>query len=135
MPLIYSTELHLYFLSHFTLYNYWLEKRTKAQLPQPLFGRTWRAPIFFWTANGATKVGCHLFRNHYTYKIAIFYIENFDQKSCFVRFFHEWKIHNLTFLVKILSLEIYIFFKWDWKVTKIWHLISHRIWKLWKRYI
>ena len=57
---------------------------------------------------------------------------NFDEKSCFVVFFHEWnewKNPQFNFLSQNLSLERN-FFKWDGKVTKIWHLLFHRIWKI-----
>ena len=55
---------------------------------------------------------------------------NFDWKSCFVVFFlewNEWKNPQLNFSCQNLSLERN-FFKWDGKVTKIWHLLFHRIW-------
>ena len=61
------------------------------------------------------------------FEIVIFYIE----KSCFVVFFHEWnecKNPQLNFLSQNLSIECN-FFKWDGKVTKIKHLLLHRIWK------
>ena len=56
---------------------------------------------------------------------------NFDKKSCFVVFFHEWnewKNPQFNFSSQNLSLERN-FFKWDGKVTKIWRLLFHRIWK------
>ena len=56
---------------------------------------------------------------------------NFDWKSCFVVFFHEWnewKNPQFNFSSQDLSIEGN-FFKWDGKVTKIWHLLFHRIWK------
>ena len=56
---------------------------------------------------------------------------NFDEKSCFVVFFHEWnewKNPQFNFSSQYLSIERN-FFKWDGKVTKIWHLLFHRIWK------
>ena len=52
----------------------------------------------------------------------------FDEKSCFVVFFHEWKNPQLNFSSQNLSIERN-FFKWDGKVTKIRHLLFHRIWK------
>ena len=36
------------------------------------------------------------------------------------------KMHNSTFLIKI-SVQNAIFFKWDRKVTRVWHLLYHRI--------
>ena len=56
---------------------------------------------------------------------------NFRGKSCFMVFFLKWKIHNSTFPVNIFRLSLeHNFFKWDGKVTKIWHLVFfHRIWK------
>ena len=53
---------------------------------------------------------------------------DFDEKRYFVVFFHEWKNPQFNFLSQNLSLERN-FFKWDGKVTKIWHLLFHRIWK------
>ena len=56
---------------------------------------------------------------------------NFDWKSCFVVFFlewNEWKNPQFNFSSQNLSLERN-FFKWDGKVTKIKHLLFHRIWK------
>ena len=56
---------------------------------------------------------------------------NFVRKSCFVVFFlewNEWKNPQFNFSCQNLSLERN-FFKWDGKVTKIWHLLFHRIWK------
>ena len=56
---------------------------------------------------------------------------NFDWKSCFVVFFHEWnewKNPQFNFSSQDLSIERN-FFKWDGKVTKISHLLFHRIWK------
>ena len=55
----------------------------------------------------------------------------FEEKSCFVVFFHEWnewKNPQFNFSSQNLSIERN-FFKWDGKVTKIWHLLFHRIWK------
>ena len=55
----------------------------------------------------------------------------FDWKSCFVVFFHEWnewKNPQFNFSSQDLSIERN-FFKWDGKVTKISHLLFHRIWK------
>ena len=54
-----------------------------------------------------------------------------DKKSCFMMFFHEWnewKKPQFNFSNQNLSLGRN-FFKWDGKVTKIWHLLFHRIWK------
>ena len=54
---------------------------------------------------------------------------NFDWKSCFVVFFHEWnewKNLQFNFSSQDLSIERN-FFKWDGKVTKILHLLFHRI--------
>ena len=56
---------------------------------------------------------------------------NFDMKSCFVVFFHEcneWKNPKFNFSSQNLSIE-HNFFKWDEKVTKIWNVLFHRIWK------
>ena len=56
---------------------------------------------------------------------------NFDWKRCFVVFFHEWnewKNLQFNFSSQDLSIERN-FFKWDGKVTKILHLLFHRIWK------
>ena len=57
---------------------------------------------------------------------------NFYKKSCFVVFFHEWnEWKNLQFNFSsqnLISIERN-FFKWDGKVTKILHLLFHRIWK------
>ena len=53
---------------------------------------------------------------------------NFDWKSCVVVFFHEWKNPQFNFSSQDLSIERN-FFKWDGKVTKISHLLFHRIWK------
>ena len=57
---------------------------------------------------------------------------NFDWKSCFVVFFlewNEWKNPQFNFSSQNLSIERN-FFKWDGKVTKISHLLFHRIWKI-----
>ena len=57
---------------------------------------------------------------------------NFDWKSCVVVFFHEWnewKNPQFNFSSQDLSIERN-FFKWDGKVTKISHLLFHRIWKI-----
>ena len=57
---------------------------------------------------------------------------NFDWKSCFVVFFHEWnewKNPQINFSSQDLSIERN-FLKWDdEKGTKISHLLFHRIWK------
>ena len=56
---------------------------------------------------------------------------NFDWKSCFVVFFLEWnkwKNPQINFSRQNLSIE-HNLFKWDGKVTKISHLLFHRIWK------
>ena len=55
-------------------------------------------------------------------------IDPFDWKSCFVVFFHEWKNLQFNFSCQDLSIECN-FFKWHGKVTKILHLLFHRIWK------
>ena len=49
-------------------------------------------------------------------------------------FFHEWneqKKPQFNFSISSQNLSIIEcnFFKWDAKVTKIWHLLFHRIWK------
>ena len=57
---------------------------------------------------------------------------NFDWNSCFVMFFHEWnewKNPQFNFSSQYLSIERN-FFKWDGKVTKISHLLFHRMWKI-----
>ena len=54
---------------------------------------------------------------------------NFDWKSCFVVFFHEWnelKNPQFNFFSQDISIERN-FFKWGGKVTKILHLLFHRI--------
>ena len=54
---------------------------------------------------------------------------NFDWNRCFVMFFHEWnewKNPQFNFSSQYLSIERN-FFKWDGKVTKISHLLFHRI--------
>ena len=54
---------------------------------------------------------------------------NFDEKSCFVVFFHEWnewKNPQFNFSSQNLSIECN-FFKWDGKETKISHPLFHRI--------
>ena len=56
---------------------------------------------------------------------------NFVRKSCFVVFFLEWNVWKnpqFNFSGQNLSLERN-FFKWDGKVTKVWNLLLHRIWK------
>ena len=59
---------------------------------------------------------------------------NYDEKSWFGVFFHEWnewKNPQLNFSSQNLSIE-HNCFKWDGKLTKIWHndtYFSHRIWK------
>ena len=62
-------------------------------------------------------------------EIVIFYTH---RKSCFVVFFFSSKTTEknpqFNFSCQNLSLE-HNSFKWDGKVTKIWHLIFHRIWK------
>ena len=64
-------------------------------------------------------------------KIVIFYTEILTRKVVILwSFFIEKneKIHKSTSRVKNLSTE-WNFFKWDGKVSKIWHLLFHRIWK------
>ena len=54
-----------------------------------------------------------------------------ENKSCFVVFFlqwNEWKNSQFNFSSQNLSIECN-FFKWDGKVTKIKHLLFHRIWE------
>ena len=63
--------------------------------------------------------------------IVIFYTEILMRKVVLWYFFTSEtskKIHKSTFQVKTISIECN-FFKWDVKVTKIWHLIFHRTWK------
>ena len=68
---------------------------------------------------------------HIVKKNSYFLQWNFDWKSCFVVFFHEWnewKNPQFNFSSQNLSIERN-FFKWDGKETKILHLLFHRIWK------
>ena len=66
-----------------------------------------------------------------SWKNSYFLHWNFDWKSCFVVFFHEWnkwKNPKFNFSSQNLCIERN-FFKWDGKETKILHLLFHRIWK------
>ena len=65
------------------------------------------------------------------YSWSYFIYLNFDEKSCFVLFFHErneCKNPQFNFSSQNISIERN-FFKGDGKEIKILHLLFHRIWK------
>ena len=78
------------------------------------------------------RLGRKTHSNHKRFiKDSYFLHWNFDWKSCFVVFFlewNEWKNPQFNFSSQNLSIE-HNFFKWDGKLTKIWYLLFHRIWK------
>ena len=63
-------------------------------------------------------------------EVISFFTETLTIKICIAFFlnWNEWKNSQFNFSTQDLSIELN-FFKWDGNVTKILHLLFHRIWK------
>ena len=86
---------------------------------------------YFFHWNFEEKSWFVLFFMSETCRNSFFLYWNFDKNCYFVVFFqelNECKNLQFNFSSQNFSLERN-FFKWDGKVTKIWHLLFHRIWK------